>query len=332
MKKHNNCIVLIRLIAALEVMWGHVSIHLDVDVPVLLDFFARFFNGVPIFLGISGYVIWKSIDNSKKYFDYLKKRFYRIYPELWIGTLCSIAALLFFYGTNVELQELVLYILGQITLFQFWTPESMRGYGCGTPNGSLWTICVLIQWYIIAYWVKKLLKKNLKLWIGTICGSIFIAVFINEYNVFLPEIVTKLIDLTVIPYVWIFVFGAFLSEYSEELLNHLKNKWCYIVISAVIVYSIDFQIFNTIYPILQSILLIMAVVAFAYRFPKLELGFDISYGLYIYHMIVINVFICLGWTSGVNVILGVYIISILLACCSTIVGRKITKAMTVYKS
>ena len=43
----------------------------------------------------------------------------------------------------------ILFIFCQSSIFQFWTPNFLRGYGCGTPNGSLWTIGILIQFYII---------------------------------------------------------------------------------------------------------------------------------------------------------------------------------------
>ena len=61
-------------------------------------------------------------------------------------------------------------------LFQFWTPEALRGFGCGTPNGSLWTISVIVQFYIVAWFLKKLTRKKsgLALWIGMLICSLAI--------------------------------------------------------------------------------------------------------------------------------------------------------------
>lgn len=81
----NNCLSLIRIIAAFQVMFGHMVIHLNLPINNTLFDMIYFFRGVPIFFVISGYLIWFSISRSNSYKDYLMKRFWRIYPELWGG-------------------------------------------------------------------------------------------------------------------------------------------------------------------------------------------------------------------------------------------------------
>lgn len=60
-----------------------------------------------------------------------------------------------------------LFTIGQATIFQFWTPDFLRGYGVGCPNGALWTISIFIQFYFCVFFIYKWLnKRNIYLWGG----------------------------------------------------------------------------------------------------------------------------------------------------------------------
>ena len=68
----SNCLNTIRLLAAIEVLYGHAFRHLQIDaIPVLGDFI-YFFQGVPIFFTMSGFLIWRSIGRSRSLGEYLK--------------------------------------------------------------------------------------------------------------------------------------------------------------------------------------------------------------------------------------------------------------------
>ena len=45
--------------------------------------------------------------------------------------------------------DLWAWFFGQITIFQYYTPNLLRNFGVGTPNGSLWTIPVELEFYIL---------------------------------------------------------------------------------------------------------------------------------------------------------------------------------------
>lgn len=162
-----NSLNTFRLLAALQVLYGHVIAHLQLDrVPVVGDFIS-FFYGVPIFFTLSGFLIWQSIDRSKSFGDYIKKRFWRIYPELWVAVAVEIVVLLLLYRQPIDWPKMGLFAFGQATIFQFWTPAFLRGYGCGTPNGALWTITVLIEFYFCAYFIYKWLhNRKIAVWGG----------------------------------------------------------------------------------------------------------------------------------------------------------------------
>lgn len=78
--------------------------------------------------------MWFSIGRSRTYGQYLKKRFWQIYPELWMTVIVESVVLIVSYN-DWNLKQLLLFTFGQGTIFQFWTPDSLCGYGVRTPNG-----------------------------------------------------------------------------------------------------------------------------------------------------------------------------------------------------
>lgn len=111
-----------------------------------------------------------SCGRSTSYGDYLKKRFWRIYPELWAAVIVEMIVLFALYEGPYNWPQTILFVFTQSTLLQFWTPDCLRDYGCGTPNGALWTIGVIVQFYIVGYFLyKKLYAKNLEIWL--VCGG-----------------------------------------------------------------------------------------------------------------------------------------------------------------
>ena len=59
----NNSLNTVRLFAAFSAMYMHTKAHLALDTPEILDFFSGLFF-IPIFLSLSGFLIWNSIGNS----------------------------------------------------------------------------------------------------------------------------------------------------------------------------------------------------------------------------------------------------------------------------
>ncbi len=63
---------------------------------------------------LSGFFIWDSVDRSKNYTAYLRKRFWRIYPELWVGIVFEILVLAILYKIE-NIKQLFLFIFAQAT-------------------------------------------------------------------------------------------------------------------------------------------------------------------------------------------------------------------------
>ena len=98
-----NSLNFIKLIAAIQVFLQHAPIHMDVAyLPNYFRPFYGMFNGVPIFFIISGFLIWKSIERTDKISTFLKKRLFRLYPELWMGVFLSFVVIIILYAQSIE--------------------------------------------------------------------------------------------------------------------------------------------------------------------------------------------------------------------------------------
>ena len=266
---------------------------------------------------LSGYLIWQSVERSHNYKSYLYKRFRRIYPELWLAVALEIIVMLALYEDHVPVGNLLLFIVAQSSFFQFWTPGSLRDYGCGTPNGALWTICVLVQFYVCVWFIYKLLhKKKGSIWLFGIIGALLLAFLMQGTETFMPEILYKLLTQTVFFYLWMFLLGALIAEYKEKLLPIFKKYWLLILLLLTVYRMCSIKIPTPNYDIINTTFAFCGWVGFAYSFPRLNIKTDISYGIYIYHMTVVNAMIELGCSGNAFSVILALVITCLLAAIS----------------
>lgn len=313
-----NSLNLFRLLAALQVAYGHMVCHLKITDLDEISVFINYLQGVPVFFILSGYLIWESVGNSKSFNNYLTKRFWRIYPELWLAVGLEIIVMIMLYDIS-SICDLLIFSFTQASIFQFWTPDSLRGYGCGTPNGALWTICVLIQFYILVYGIRKLLhNSSIWLWLVFFITSIMLGKIPYYLPASLPEIFGKLYSQTIFNYLYLFVAGIFLSEYKDTLIIFLKKYWHIPLVASIALYigivpdSTDLE-----YPLAKSVTMSYAAIGFAYAFPKLNIKTDISYGIYIYHMTIVNAFITFSYIGSWIYMVAAIGVSTIIAYSST---------------
>lgn len=324
-RKH-NCLNTIRLLAATQVMLGHACVHLNLAMPEWMDRILSLFSGVPVFFGLSGYLIWYSVQDSQSAAHFLRKRFFRIYPELWMGILIEMAVMRALYDRAIPVKDWILLAAAQGTVFQFWTPNSMRFYGCGVPNGSLWTICVLVQFYGLAIFLRKRLhRRSNAAWGIAMIVALMLSVTCVRVQTWLPEIGGKLLQNTIAPFLWLFLLGTWIAERQEKLLPIVQKYWFVFFGASALISMTGWEIPTLRYGALQFGCMLFALLGFAYRFPKINVQTDISYGLYIYHMIVINAMIALNRTGNIADLLLAMAISTGLACGSTLTIGNISR-------
>jgi peptidoglycan/LPS O-acetylase OafA/YrhL len=325
---------LIRLLAALLVTLSHVLYHLELKNTLLLHV-CEIFPGVPIFFFISGFLISKSFENNSFIREYAHNRLLRLYPGLIVCTFTTILSVYltgYFSNINLNFLQVFTWIAGQISFVQFYNPDFMRGFGTGVLNGSLWSITVELQFYIlipVLYWVlnkaeKKRVSKNLVL---AILLVFFMAINII-HNILLTHysdiFLFKLWRVSFSPWFYMFLVGVVFQRNFVSLHRRLEGKFFFILIAYItVVYFMKnffaWQIGNSINPLLY-LLLASLVFSLAYSLPSISDKYlrknDISYGIYIYHIPVINLLLYYGYTSKPWFALFGIIITIAVACVS----------------
>jgi len=323
---------IIRLIAALQVVIHHSTHYLGVDKSSVAFNFLYYFPGVPIFFFVSGFLISKSYESNSSLIEYTQNRVLRIFPALVVCTfvaIISVYATGYLSGKNVSIGQLLIWIASQVSFAQFYTPEFMRAYGMGVLNSSLWTITVELQFYImipVLYWIFGLKPNNSNL--KLVYLILFFMLFhlaryylIDDYN---ENVLFKLSGVTFFPWIYMFLVGVFFQKNFLFFHRLLSGKALFILPFYIgcAYLSVDYfgwQKGNESIPLLYLFLAIQ-VFSFAYSYPSFSRnilgGNDISYGVYIYHMPIVNVFVYYGYTSDPTYVLLAIMATILMAIIS----------------
>lgn len=287
----DNCFDIIRIFCTFTVFLGHFLTHFDVDNKVLYGM-AYFIRGVPVFFFLSGLFIAASLEkyNTK---DFFWHRCIRIFPELWVCVLINLIIILFVMQGKYNVKDIVVYLITQLTVFQFYTGDWLREYGVGVPNGALWTITVDIQFYIAAVLLAKFLKKQrISIWGIVIVLSVIIDWMLGWASERFPEIISKLIRCNLLPYIWIFLIGMCVYYHRYTVIPFfVKYKWGFALGYILWTYCVPINIVSFFEGIRYNIVTTLIMVSFAIGIGfsyKCRMSQDYSYSFYLYHMVVIN--------------------------------------------
>lgn len=308
---HNN-FDLLRLLAALQVAYFHATIHLRVEVGPAAGVVNRvldFFPGVPIFFVISGFLIAKSYERSRSLRSYARNRVLRVYPALWVA-FAACAALLGAHGIltagSLGTLPFLTWVAAQLTVGQFFNPDLVRRFGVGTPNGSLWTIPVEIGFYILVPFLYAVVRRLRAAAADLFLGGVALASFaIWAAIVRRPDhdqaLALKLALVTTVPHLHLFLLGVLLHRHFARLRRLLEGRalaWTAAYVAVMLAIDALLGPARKSHPaaaLVQGLLLAgwTLSVAFTRRglSERLLGGNDLSYGLYIYHMLVVNTFI-----------------------------------------
>ena len=236
----NNNFDLLRLFAAIQVVFIHSFHHLFDDFGYKLNDSVIFFKeaitfipGVPIFFLISGFLISLSYEKNPNIKDYITNRVLRIYPALYINILISFIILYHFNFVTFDFTFFG-WLIAQMSIVQFYNAEMFRGFGVGVINGSLWTISVELCFYIALPIIFFLFKKS---------RWIIIFFFIISFTLWVYDITSdkdifynKLLHVTIVPYFFLFLIGVCFYKYFEKIKYLIENNF--------LAWVVCFAIFN----------------------------------------------------------------------------------------
>lgn len=303
---------LVRLFAALQVVLYHTAVRFELPIgPV--EKLLHAFPGVPIFFAMSGFLISASLERSSSLRSYARNRVLRLVPALWacLGATAIVAYLL---GFDVATGKGLVWLLAQCAGL-IYTPGFLRDFGFGSYNGALWTIPIEMQFYAalpVVYWLfsdpRTRNRRLVALWVPFAILAFFhlqgdpLAQGADE------TLAAKLLRYSFLPHFYLFLAGVCFQRFHLQRSRWIRGRglyWlaAYLALTFLLPESAVTQF---------GMLLMLAVVAIslAYTAPTLAertlRGNDISYGIYIYHGLLHNVFITFGyhrgWVDGFGVI------------------------------
>lgn len=314
---------IIRLLAALQVVVVHLITHFRLS---SLDWIVKIlspFPGVPVFFFVSGLLISAAWERNPSLNKFFLNRFYRIYPGLWGCIIFAVLSVVILADTELISQNtgtFLLWIFAQSTILQMWNPEFLKGYGLGAVNGALWTIAVEICFYLfvpILYWIYRIVKIRRIIILLIITSLSFSLNYFLEYGLdreLKDCIAIKAILLTPFPWVGMFCVGIFANNNLNYLVSILSGRFlpvlCVFMLFAIVPFFVPRNIFfgfgNHI-GLVNYFLLCALILSGAFTNKTLATSLlkkhDLSYGIYIYHQPLLNVFLVLGFVSMSGLIL-----------------------------
>ena len=129
----------------------------------------------------------------------------------------------------------------------------------------------------------------------------------------LPEILYKLYQQTVLPYLSVFLFMACMAEFEDVIRPRLKHVLLLIALYALLYIGIPFDFQGAGYPLFRCMVIGLFALSFgcSISFPLLRQ--DISYEIYLVHMPVVNILLELTQTPDWGTFLAALALTLLLA-------------------
>lgn len=273
--------------------------------------YKTFFNtrlAINGFFIISGFLIAKSYENSETVKKYIYKRIKRIVPAYFV--LIIFCAVFFSFISSNSFTDYFFsaqfwkYLIANLT-FQNYLEPCLPGVFGGNPictiNGALWTIKIEEAYYLLVpvfYWLVKSKKIN----IYFLSLFVFLTSIIY-FNYFVSINMYRIAKQLPGALAFFMVGMIFYKKFS------LLLKWKhYIILPCLLLFFLEQYLFIT--HILKPITFGFIVFYTAYSFKWLnnfgKFG-DFTYGIYIYHFPIIQIFIYFEWYDNYNL----YVISII---------------------
>lgn len=289
---HKNCFDFLRFFFAANIVLAHLSELSQSKSLEILYLFSNSSVAVQGFFIISGFLVAKSYTNTSSLKEYFIKRAKRILPAYVLVLLFSVITLSFFssfsfldYFTNISVYQ----YLGWNSIFLNFMHPCLPGLFennlmCAV-NGALWTLKVEEGFYIVLpliFCAIKRSKKPILILLGLYVLSIMYW-FVMDFYLNKPLLAKQLPG-----YLAYFVTGIFLFL-NFDFVQQKKNTILIVAALLLILSSfLDFQI-DLLHPAAFGTIVIIA----AYSLPFLnnfgKYG-DFTYGLYIYHFPIIQLF------------------------------------------
>lgn len=206
------------------------------------------------------------------------------------------------------------------------TPSCLKNFATGSVNGALWTIFTELQLYIILgivyNWIKKFDTKKWMVLLGGLAICNVLADFVSNNS---GGAVAKIIERFFLTYALWFFIGVFCYIKREKMVPLLKKLIIPLLFIYVIYRFLPIDIPGYYSNIVVGVILPLIVIGGGYSLPAIRIPCDLTYEIFLYHWIVLNIIIHfdlinkLSW--GVSLTILVIVTFILAGLSWRLVGK-----------
>lgn len=289
----------LRLFFALQVMVYHCFHHLNGGILPTSLTFINYLPGVPAFFFASGFLIYASCKNTSNNLIYAKNRFLRLFPGLVFVTFGGLFLILFAHWDHNIINEIPTYLIwffAQMTIGQAYNPSLFNDIGLGVINGALWTITVEILFYIavpiIIFLERKFSRVVYFLFFLSFLIYSFGGSLLSEYSL-LGKNLFRYFELTPIVWGWMFMAGIICFKKIDFVDKYIKHFYLAIIPLLILITlnipdSVLFTPFDNRLGLIYFLSLCLIILYLAFVTPVIKLNLDLSYSIYIWHLVIIN--------------------------------------------
>lgn len=290
--KYNNCFDFLRFFFAANIVLSHLA---ELSQSKSLAFLFHFVDSdiaVKGFFVISGFLVSKSYRTTPSLKEYFIKRAKRILPAYFFVVLLATLIMVFFttisaadYFSDYDTYK---YFAWNIIFLNFMHPclpgLFQNNFMCAV-NGALWTIKVEEAFYIFLPFLFYLFKKTKR----TLLILISLYILSILYWHVLESVYQKPLLAKQLPgYLCYFIGGIVINLHFDFFI---KNKLKLIPLALITLIVLNFSSFQIdfFYPAAFSILVIGLAYSLSFLNNFGKYG-DFTYGIYIFHFPVIQLF------------------------------------------
>ncbi len=294
-----NAFNAVRLLCCLIVIIGHCF-----DLSHTQFVYRHFIDmhiSVCVFFILSGFWVTKSFLTTNNLKDYAIKRIKRLLPPYYLTVFFFAIICVFFSGLTVTEYftsfHFWKYLFWNCIFLNFLCP-SLPGVFSGVAiNGALWTIKVEIGFYIILpiliYFLRKFDSKKKQ--------NIFLIV-IYILSVIWNEGLSRLAGIIHIPSQLSYQLPGFMSYFVMGMVflfnwETLINKKNYFIIPAIIIFALHYFTKTEIFMPCALTCILMWAGTTLKVFKQIGVPIDYSYGMYLFHFPLINIYTYIGLFS-----------------------------------
>jgi peptidoglycan/LPS O-acetylase OafA/YrhL len=150
----------LRGIASLSVVLFHFTYGYDNGINSISDnkfYFNYGYLGVQLFFLISGFVIFMTLEKTKKSADFIVSRFSRLYPAYWVAIITTVLITIILSVPSQHGIFTLKQVLVNFSMLQFW-------FKIKDVDGAYWTLAIELTFYAIMWSVFVLKKQKYITW------------------------------------------------------------------------------------------------------------------------------------------------------------------------